>query len=140
MQLFLLDHIPPPALTRMAMCLLEGTASEQTLNMCKVIVHFKAGLSLYASQLHSPKEAMIREHVKEMQLRHLNAALTALDAVSVMARPSLLLLQALLTGVSMIPFWDQSVETHLKVDKLNNLPPTVAAFRFLRYYAPRKGA
>ncbi|KAK7181265.1 hypothetical protein PSPO01_12742 [Paraphaeosphaeria sporulosa] len=98
MQLFLLDHIPPQALNRMAMCLLEGTASEQTLNLCKVIVHFKACLSLYASQLHSPKDRTIREHVKELQLRHLNAALGALNSVSVMARPSLLLLQALLTG------------------------------------------
>ncbi|KAJ4360719.1 uncharacterized protein N0V89_001286 [Didymosphaeria variabile] len=79
-QLFLLDHVPPSALTRMAMCLLEGTASEQTLHLCKVIVHFKAGLGLYASQLHSPKDPTIREYVKEMQLRHLNAALTALDA------------------------------------------------------------
>lgn len=83
------------------MCLLEGTASEQTLNLCKVIVHFKAGLGLYASQLHSPKDSTIRGYVKEMQLRHLNAAFTALDAVGFMARPSLLLLQALLTGVSM---------------------------------------
>ncbi|KAF2449912.1 hypothetical protein P171DRAFT_202687 [Karstenula rhodostoma CBS 690.94] len=98
MQLLTLDHIPPQALSRMATCLLEGTASEQTLNLCKVIVHFKAALGLYASQLHSPKNPTIREHVKEMQLRHLNAALAALDSVSIMARPSLLLLQALLTG------------------------------------------
>ncbi|KAL1600483.1 hypothetical protein SLS60_006869 [Paraconiothyrium brasiliense] len=100
MQLFLLDHVPPSALTRMAMCLLEGTASKETLDLCKVIVHFKAALGLYASQLHSPKDPMIRGYVKEMQLRHLNAALTALDAISFMARPTLLLLQALLTGVS----------------------------------------
>jgi hypothetical protein len=132
MQLFLLDHIPPPALTRMAMCLLEGTASEQTLNLCKVVVHFKAGLSLYASQLHSPKDAKIREHVKEMQLRHLNAALTALDVVSVMARPSLLLLQALLTGVSMILFWDQSVDTHFGLTSHTTHHPRWLPSCFLR--------
>lgn len=95
------------------MCLLEGTASEQTLNLCKVIVHFKAGLSLYASQLHTPKDPTIREHVKEMQLRHLNAALAALNSVGFMAKPSLLLLQALLTGVSIILSRDRSVETLL---------------------------
>ena len=100
MQLFLLDHIPPKALERMGLTLLEGTASERTMNLCKVVVHFKAGLGLYASQLHAPKNPKIREYVKEMQLRHLSAALTALDGVSFMVPPSLLLLQALLTGVS----------------------------------------
>lgn len=111
MQLFLLDHIPPLALYRMATCLLEGTANEQTLNLCKVSVHFKTCLSLYASQLHSPKDRTIREHVKEMQLRHLNAALAALESVSVMAVPSLLLLQALITGVSSFLSCSQSVES-----------------------------
>ena len=84
----------------MALTLLEGTASERTMNLCKVVVHFKAGLGLYASQLHAPRNEKVRGYVKDMQLRHLSAALTALDAVSFMAPPSLLLLQALVTGVS----------------------------------------
>lgn len=99
MQLHTLDHIPPKALERMAVGLLEGTASVQTLNMFKVIVHFKAALSLYTSQLQAPKSQAVRDHIKEMQLHHMSAALTALDAVSFMTSPSLLLLQALLTGV-----------------------------------------
>ncbi|KAF1971323.1 hypothetical protein BU23DRAFT_186123 [Bimuria novae-zelandiae CBS 107.79] len=97
-QLFELDHIPSKALERMAFVLLDGTADERTLNLCKIIVHFKAGLGLYASQLHKPRNAQLKEHIKEMQLRHLSAALTALDAISFMVPPSLLLLQALLTG------------------------------------------
>ena len=84
----------------MALTLLEGTAGERTLNLCKVVVHFKAALGLYASQLHAPRDEKVRGYVKEMQLRHLSAAFTALDQVSFMAAPSLLLLQALVTGVS----------------------------------------
>lgn len=71
--------------------------------MYKVIVHFKAALKLHASQLNAPKHPQIRNHVKDMQLHHLNAAHAALNAVSFMAPPSLLLLQALLTGVSWAP-------------------------------------
>ncbi|KAJ4304688.1 hypothetical protein N0V90_000215 [Kalmusia sp. IMI 367209] len=84
MQLLSLDHIPQKALERMALCLLDGTADERTLNLCKVVVHFKAGLGLYASQLQTPKNAKIRKHVQGMQLHHLNAALTALDAAVLM--------------------------------------------------------
>lgn len=105
MQLFLLDHIPPKALEKMILQLLEGNANERTTNMCKVIVHFKAGLNLYASQLNVPRNPMVKKHIKEMQLRHLKAALAALDSVSFMAPPSLLLLQALLTGVSAVCFY-----------------------------------
>ena len=88
----------------MALTLMEGTASERTMNMCKVIVHFKAGLSLYARQLNASSNHVVKKHIKEMQLKHLNAALYALDSVSFMAPPSLLLLQALLTGVSILYF------------------------------------
>lgn len=84
----------------MAVALLDHTADELTLNMYKVVVHFKAALSLYASQLQAPKSVEVRDHIKQLQLRHLNAALTALDAVSFLTAPSLLLLQVLLTGVS----------------------------------------
>ncbi|KAF1958424.1 hypothetical protein CC80DRAFT_524542 [Byssothecium circinans] len=96
-KLHTLDHIPPKALERMAVGLIEGTADERTLNMYKVIVHFKAALGLYASQLQVPHSSS-RVHVKNMQLRHLNAALTVLDNASFLTPPSLLLLQTLLTG------------------------------------------
>ncbi|KAF2676111.1 hypothetical protein K458DRAFT_424966 [Lentithecium fluviatile CBS 122367] len=97
-QLHTLDHIPPTALERMAVGLLEGTADSRTLNMYKVIVHFKAALNLYASQLQGPMTPTVRSHIKEMQLHHLSAALTAFDGVSFLTPPSLLLLQTLLTG------------------------------------------
>jgi hypothetical protein len=82
----------------MANGLLEGTANDRTLNMYTVIVHFKAALGLYASQLQAPQSSS-RIHIKKMQLHHMNAAFTALDTVSFLTAPSLLLLQTLLTGV-----------------------------------------
>jgi len=99
-QLHLLDHIPPQSLERIATLLLEKEVDSRTLNMCKVVVHFKAALSLYASQLQAPQKPMLRERIKGMQLRHFNAAMTALENMSFLLPPSLLLLQALLTGVS----------------------------------------
>lgn len=83
----------------MAVGLLEGTADTQTLNMYKAIVHFKAALNLYASQLESPQNPAVREHIKQMQLHHLSAAFIALNSISVLAPPCLLLLQTQLTGV-----------------------------------------
>ncbi|CAI6333098.1 unnamed protein product [Periconia digitata] len=93
-----LDHLPPGALEKMVHGLLEGTVDERVLNMYKVNVHFKAALGLYASQLEISQTDTTRLHVKKRQLHHLNAALTALDGVSFLASPSLLLLQTLLTG------------------------------------------
>lgn len=46
-QLHNLDHIPPKTLERMALGLLDNKADARTLNMYKVVVHFKAALSLY---------------------------------------------------------------------------------------------
>ncbi|PVH93213.1 hypothetical protein DM02DRAFT_574711 [Periconia macrospinosa] len=93
-----LDHLPSKALERMVLGLLEGKEDERTLNMYNVNVHFKAALGLYASQLEVPLDADSRVHIKKMQLHHLNAALTALETVSFLTPPSLLLLQTLLTG------------------------------------------
>ena len=86
------DHVPPKAFEKIALALMEGTADEKTLNLYRVIVHFQAAVVLYASQLQGPKSA-------QMEFNHLIAALTALDKVSFLTAPSLLLAQALVTGV-----------------------------------------
>lgn len=92
--------MPPAALERMALALMEGTADEKTLNLYKVIIHFQAAVVLYAGQLQGPKSAAVQKHIQEMEYNHLTAALTALDNISFLTTPSLLLGQALVTGVS----------------------------------------
>lgn len=97
-----LDHVPPKAVERIALALMDGTADEKTLNLYKVIVHFKAAVVLYASQLQGPKSAAVQKHIRQMEYDHLTAALTALDGVSFLTAPSLLLAQALITGAMMM--------------------------------------
>ncbi len=50
----MVDHIPPKAVERIALALMEGTADEKTLNLYKIIIHFKAAVVLYANQRTSP--------------------------------------------------------------------------------------
>jgi hypothetical protein len=95
-----LDHIPPKAVERIGLALMEGTADEKTLLLYKVIMHFKAAVVLYASNLQGPKSAQVQKHIKQMEYDHLTAALTALDSIGLLTAPSLLLVQALITGVS----------------------------------------
>jgi hypothetical protein len=84
----------------MVVGLLEKTTDARTITMYTIIVHFKAALNLYSSQLEGSKTLTVRSHVRQMQLHHLSAALTAFDDISFLTPPSLLLLQTLLTGVS----------------------------------------
>jgi len=93
-----LDHVPPKAVERIALGLMEGTADDKTLNMYKVIIHFKAAVVLYASNLQGPKSPAVQKHIRQLEYNHLTAALTALDSVSFLTAPSLLLVQALITG------------------------------------------
>jgi len=79
---------------------MEGTADEKTLLLYKVIIHFKAAVILYTSNLQGPKSVQVQKHIKQMEYDHLTAALTALDKVGLLTSPSLLLVQALVTGVS----------------------------------------
>lgn len=94
------DHVPPKAFEKIALALMEGNADEKTLNLYRVIVHFQAAVVLYASQLQGPKSAAVQRHIQQMEYNHLIAALTALDKVSFLTAPSLLLVQALVTGVT----------------------------------------
>ncbi|CAN9210653.1 unnamed protein product [Alternaria alternata] len=96
------DHVPPKAFEKIALALMEGTADEKTLNLYRVIVHFQAAVVLYASQLQGPKSAAVQRHIQQMEFNHLIAALTALDKVSFLTAPSLLLAQALVTGATMM--------------------------------------
>jgi hypothetical protein len=95
-----LDHVPPEAVEKIGLALMDGTADEKTLNLYKVIMHFKAATVLYASQLQGPKGPAVQKHIQQMEYDHLIAALTALDGISFLTPPSLLLAQALITGVS----------------------------------------
>ncbi|KAH7350410.1 Zn(II)2Cys6 transcription factor-like protein [Pyrenochaeta sp. MPI-SDFR-AT-0127] len=97
-----LDHVPAKAVERIALALMEGTADEKTLTLYKVIVHFKAAVVLYASQLQGPKSPAVQKHIRQMEYDHLTAALTALDSVSFLTTPSLLLVQVLITGAMMM--------------------------------------
>ncbi|KAI4954444.1 hypothetical protein J4E91_002157 [Alternaria rosae] len=96
------DHVPPKALEKIALALMEGNADEKTLNLYKVIVHFQGAVVLYASQLQGPKSAAVQRHIQQMEFNHLTAALTALDRISFLTAPSLLLAQALITGAIMM--------------------------------------
>jgi hypothetical protein len=97
-----LDHLPPKAIERIALALMEGTADEKTENLYKVIIHFKFAVVLYASQLQGPKSLAVQKHIRQQEYNHLSAALTALDHVSFLTTPSLLLVQALITGAMMM--------------------------------------
>ncbi|KAJ4993640.1 C6 transcription factor [Stagonosporopsis vannaccii] len=97
-----LDHLPPKAVERIALALMEGTADEKTENLYKVIIHFKFAVVLYASQLQGPKSPAVQKHIKQLEYNHLSAALTALDHVSFLTTPSLLLVQVLITGAMMM--------------------------------------
>ncbi|KAA8624634.1 hypothetical protein PtrV1_00314 [Pyrenophora tritici-repentis] len=96
------DHVPSAALERIALALMEGTADEKTLNLYRVIIHFQAAVVLYASQLQGPKSAAVQKHIQQMEYNHLMAAFTALDNISFLTTPSLLLAQALVTGAIMM--------------------------------------
>jgi hypothetical protein len=96
-----LDHVPPKAVEKIGLALMEGTADEKTLLLYKVIIHFKAAVVLYASNLQGPKSVEVQKHIKQMEYDHLIAALTALDKVGLLTSPSLILVQALITGVSL---------------------------------------
>jgi hypothetical protein len=82
---------------------MEGVADEHELNLCKVVIHFKAAVILYASHMRGPKSAPVQKHIRQMEYNHMAAALTALDNISFLTTPSLLLIQALITGVSHFP-------------------------------------
>ncbi|KAH7082247.1 Zn(II)2Cys6 transcription factor-like protein [Paraphoma chrysanthemicola] len=93
-----LDHIPPKAVEKIGLTLMEGAADERTLLLCKVIIHFKAAVVLYASNLGSTKSPAVQKHIKQLEYDHLTTALTSLDSISFLTTPSLLLVQALITG------------------------------------------
>ncbi|KAH6633646.1 putative Zn(II)2Cys6 transcription factor-like protein [Boeremia exigua] len=97
-----LDHLPPKAVERIALALMEGTADEKTENLYKVIIHFKFAVVLYASQLQGPKSPAVQKHIRQLEYNHLSAALTALDHISFLTTPSLLLVQVLITGAMMM--------------------------------------
>ncbi|KAF1843031.1 uncharacterized protein K460DRAFT_407404 [Cucurbitaria berberidis CBS 394.84] len=97
-----LDHIPPKSVEKSALALMEGSAGEETMLLYKIIIHFKAAVVLYGNQLQGPKSPAVQKHIRQMEYDHLTAALTALDSISFLTTPSLLLVQVLITGAIMM--------------------------------------
>jgi hypothetical protein len=93
------DPVPPKSVEKIGLLLMDGTADEKTLNLCKVIIHFKAAAVLYASHLQGPKTPDVQKHIRQMEYHHMTAALTAMDGISFLTPPSILLVQALIIGV-----------------------------------------
>lgn len=99
-KLHILDHIPQKAFERIALALMENNADKHTLNLYKVIVHFKAAVILCRREMQVVQSPEVQAYIKKAKNQHTHAAIAALDGVSFLVPPSLLLLQALLTGVS----------------------------------------
>jgi hypothetical protein len=98
-QLHVLDHIPQPAFERIALRFINGETDEQTTLLSLAIIHFKAAVISCRRQWLGPQTTAIMEHIQKTKVHHTYASLSALDKVSFLAPPSLLLLQALITGV-----------------------------------------
>ncbi|KAJ5219959.1 transcriptional regulator family: Fungal Specific TF [Penicillium chermesinum] len=93
------DHISSKTLERMGLAIIEGTENEHTLLYYRVIVWTKVITFLLGLIIVTPSEPL-REHFKYLQRQYRAAAFRDLNSISVSAPPSLILLQALLSGVS----------------------------------------
>jgi hypothetical protein len=98
----MLDHLRPAATERIALALLNGIEDEQVRLLHKAIIHFKSAVLLYDSQLHRVSSRILEKKFRERQIHHMHATLKCLDGVSPMIQPSLLLMQALICGVSSV--------------------------------------
>lgn len=107
-----LDHVPIKAVERIALAMMERNTDETTQNMYKVIINFKAAVVLYTSNLQTSKSPAVAKHIRQLEYEYLSAALTALDNISFMTPPSLLLVQVLITGVHL----RQTRTTAIKTD------------------------
>lgn len=104
---------------------MDGTADEKTLSLCKVIIHFKAAAVLYASHLQGPKTPEVQKHIRQMEYHHMTAALTAMDGISFLTPPSILLVQALIIGVCIFHAWNFHIQllTITEHDDANHRQP-----------------
>lgn len=98
-QLHVLDHIPQAALERIALRLINEELDDQTIYLSLVIVHFKAAVIACRRQWVGTHSSAMLDHLHKLKTHHIAAALSSLDKVSFLAAPSLLLMQALITGV-----------------------------------------
>ncbi|KAF2738810.1 putative Zn(II)2Cys6 transcription factor-like protein [Polyplosphaeria fusca] len=101
-QINMLDHINPDTTERIALALLDGIEDEETMLLHKVIVHFKAAVLLFDSQLYGTTSQKVKKRLRDREIHHMHASLKALDGVSPMVQPSLLLLQALICGATLL--------------------------------------
>lgn len=93
------DHISPKTLERMGLAIIENSESKQILLYYRVVVSTKVITFLMGLILATPSEPL-KEHFKYLQRQYRSAAFQDLSLISVSATPSLVLLQALLSGVS----------------------------------------
>lgn len=88
----------------MGMALLDGTADEQTALQYKAIIHFKAAVIFHTYHAFTSDASSLNKSVQDQIMENLHASLAALDSIKFLTQPSLSLLQALLTGVSVALF------------------------------------
>lgn len=88
------------AIRRIALAQLGGLVDEPNANLHKVILHFRAAVLYHAYAPSEVQEDFLARSVENLKTKHLHASLTALSRVGCLTPPSVLLLQALVTGVS----------------------------------------
>lgn len=88
------------AIRRIALAQLGGLVDEPNANLHKVILHFRAAVLYHAYTPSEVHEVSLARSVEDLKTKHLHASLAALNRVGFLVPPSLLLLQALITGVS----------------------------------------
>ncbi|GIJ87077.1 hypothetical protein Asppvi_005979 [Aspergillus pseudoviridinutans] len=86
------------AIKRIALAQLGATVDEPNANLHKVILHFRAAVLYHAYTPSEVREVSLLRSVEDLKTKHLHASLAALNRVGFLAPPSLLLLQALVTG------------------------------------------
>lgn len=94
-------YIPAARLEKMALALIEGKGTEQTLLQYTVCVHCKVFCYLISLPISSQSPAM-RAHLLRTAQAYMDSALAALNRVSLTTTPSLTLVQTLLSGVSLL--------------------------------------
>jgi hypothetical protein len=91
-------HVSKRSLERMGLALIERTVSGQTRLQYIICVNLIAYLYSVATDSNAQSETM-RRHLERSRKEYLRSGLEALERMSLLAPPSLTLLQALISGV-----------------------------------------
>ncbi|KAE8385485.1 hypothetical protein BDV23DRAFT_164890 [Aspergillus alliaceus] len=102
-------YIPAARLEKMALALIEGKGTEQTLLQYTVCVHCKVFCYLISLPISSQSPAM-RAHLLHTAQAYMDSALTALNRVSLTTLPSLTLVQTLLSGAVLLQYSGNGIQ------------------------------